>query len=92
MDPFVGLYVALFLLLPAWLIWAVIFVANNPSQEILHTRPSELLGPGGPDDPFATTIRTATAALAPELESNSPNVAHQKQRRHDGEEHSRRDD
>jgi hypothetical protein len=53
MDPFVGLYVILFLLLPIWFFWAVIFLANHPSEEILHTKRRQLLGPGGPDDPFA---------------------------------------
>jgi hypothetical protein len=52
-DPFVGLYVILFLLLPVWFIWTVIFLANHPSEELRRTERHQLLGPGGPDDPFA---------------------------------------
>lgn len=53
MDPFAGLYLILFLLLPVWLIWMVIFLANHPSEEIRQTKRHRFLGPGGPDDPFA---------------------------------------
>jgi hypothetical protein len=53
MDPFTGLYVALFLLSPVWLIWILTFLANHPSEEIRQTKRHQFLGPGGPDDPFA---------------------------------------
>ena len=29
------------------------FLANDPREEIRHTRRHQLLGSGGPDDPFA---------------------------------------
>jgi hypothetical protein len=53
MDPFAGLYLVLILLSPIWLIWIVVFLANDPSEEIRHTKRHRFLGPGGPDDPFA---------------------------------------
>jgi hypothetical protein len=53
MDPFAGLYLVLILLSPIWLIWMVVFLANHPSEEIRRTKRQRLLGPGGPDDPFA---------------------------------------
>ena len=53
MDPFAGLYLVLILLSPIWLIWMVVFLANDPSEEIRQTKRHRLLGPGGPDDPFA---------------------------------------
>jgi len=53
MDPFAGLYIVLFLLSPVWLIWMIIFLANDPSEEIRQTKRHQFLGPGGPDDPFA---------------------------------------
>jgi hypothetical protein len=37
----------------AWLVWMVFFVANDPGEEIRHTKHHQFLGPGGPDDPFA---------------------------------------
>jgi hypothetical protein len=37
----------------AWLIWAVLFLANDPAEEIRRTKHHQFLGPGGPDDPFA---------------------------------------
>jgi hypothetical protein len=46
----------LIVLLPfalVWLVWMVFFLANDPSEEIRHTRHDQFLGPGGPDDPFA---------------------------------------
>jgi hypothetical protein len=53
MDPFAGLYIVLFLLLPVWFTWMIIFLANHPSEEIRRTKRYRFLGPGGPDDPFA---------------------------------------
>jgi hypothetical protein len=46
----------LIVLLPfalAWLVLMVLFVGNDPSEEILHARHDRFLGLGGPDDPFA---------------------------------------
>ena len=37
----------------ATLVWMVVFLANDPSEEIRETRHERFLGPGGPDDPFA---------------------------------------
>jgi hypothetical protein len=37
----------------AWLAWMVFFVDNDPTEEILHAKHHQFLGPGGPDDPFA---------------------------------------
>lgn len=53
MDPFAGLYIVFVLLVPVWLIWMIIFLANHPDEEIRETKRYQLLGPGGPDDPFA---------------------------------------
>jgi hypothetical protein len=53
MDPFAGLYIVFLLVLAVWLLWMVIFLANDPSEEIRETKRHRLLGPGGPDDPFA---------------------------------------
>jgi hypothetical protein len=53
MDPFAGLYIIFLLVSFVWLLWMVIFLANDPSEEIRETKRHRLLGPGGPDDPFA---------------------------------------
>jgi len=37
----------------AWLVWVVLFLANDPSAEIRRTKRHQFFGPGGPDDPFA---------------------------------------
>ena len=37
----------------AWLVWVIFFLAQDPSDEIRHVKRHQLLGPGGPDDPFA---------------------------------------
>lgn len=37
----------------AWLVWMILFLANDPSEEIRHAKRHQFLGPGGPDDPFA---------------------------------------
>jgi len=38
----------------AWLIWMIVFLANDPDEEIRSVkRRPQFLGPGGPDDPFA---------------------------------------
>jgi hypothetical protein len=47
------LILVLFPLALAWLAWVVLFLANDPSEEIRHTKHHQFLGPGGPDDPFA---------------------------------------
>jgi hypothetical protein len=36
-----------------WLIWVVLFLANDPIEEIRRTKRHQFLGSGGPDDPFA---------------------------------------
>lgn len=36
-----------------WLVWMIVFAANDPSEEFRHLQHHEFLGPGGPDDPFA---------------------------------------
>jgi hypothetical protein len=48
-----ALLIILFPFALAWLVWMVVFLANDPSEEIRQTRHGRLLGPGGPDDPFA---------------------------------------
>jgi hypothetical protein len=53
MDPFAGLYIVFLLVSIVWLVWMVIFLANDPSEEIREMKRHRLLGPGGPDDPFA---------------------------------------
>jgi hypothetical protein len=47
-----ALLIVLFPVMLAWFVWMVFFVTGNPSEEILHAKPHEFLGPGGPDDPF----------------------------------------
>jgi hypothetical protein len=45
-----------FVLLPIvvfWLIWAAMFLANDPAEEIWRTKRHQFLGRGGPDDPSA---------------------------------------
>jgi hypothetical protein len=53
MDPFAGLYIVFVLVSLVWLVWMVIVLSNNPSEELRRTKRHRLLGPGGPDDPFA---------------------------------------
>jgi hypothetical protein len=53
MDPFAGLYIVFLLGSLVWLVWMVIFLANHPSEEIREVKRHQLLGPGGPDDPYA---------------------------------------
>jgi hypothetical protein len=36
-----------------WLVWVVLFLANDPVAEIYRTKRHQFLGPGGPDDPSA---------------------------------------
>ena len=36
-----------------WLVWVMLFLANDPGEEIRQVRRYQFLGPGGPDDPFA---------------------------------------
>lgn len=45
--------IVLFPVALAWLAWMAFFVANDPGQEMRHVKHHQLLGPGGPDDPFA---------------------------------------
>jgi hypothetical protein len=35
----------------------VLFVANDPGDEIRHAKHGQFFGPGGPDDPFADNPR-----------------------------------
>lgn len=37
----------------AWFVWMILFLTNSPDDELRHVHRSQLLGPGGPDDPFA---------------------------------------
>ncbi len=37
----------------AWLVWTILFLANDPDEEIRDVKRHQFLGPGGPDDPFA---------------------------------------
>jgi hypothetical protein len=53
MDPFSLLLIALLPLIPVWLIWMALFLANDPAEEIRNAKHHQFLGPGGPDDPFA---------------------------------------
>ena len=53
MDPFSGLYIIFLLVSFVWLIWMVMFLASHPSEVLRETKRHRLLGPGGPDDPFA---------------------------------------
>jgi hypothetical protein len=48
-----SLLVLLLLFAVAWLIWAGMFLSNDPTEEIIRTPRHQFLGPGGPDDPFA---------------------------------------
>lgn len=46
----------LFPLAGAWLIWRIaltVVTRDHPSEAVVRTRRSHLLGPGGPDDSFA---------------------------------------
>jgi hypothetical protein len=53
MDPLSLLLIALLPLVPVWLIWMALFLANDPAEEIRKVKHHQFLGPGGPDDPFA---------------------------------------
>ena len=53
MDPLSLLLIALLPLVPVWLIWMALFLANDPAEEIRTAKHHQFLGPGGPDDPFA---------------------------------------
>jgi hypothetical protein len=46
----------LIVLLPftfAWLMWALLFIAEGPAEEIEEAKVFQFLGRGGPDDPRA---------------------------------------
>ena len=47
------LLIVLFPLTLVWLVWMIVFLANDPTEEIRQTKHHRFLGPGGPDDPFA---------------------------------------
>jgi hypothetical protein len=47
------LILVLFPVAVIWLVWMIVFLANDPSEEFRHLQHHEFLGPGGPDDPFA---------------------------------------
>lgn len=40
-----------------WRIGLTVATHGHPSEAVVHTRHSHLLGPGGPDDSFATDRR-----------------------------------
>jgi hypothetical protein len=44
--------ILLFLFTVVAVVWLVLFLDNDPAEEILATKRHEFLGPGGPDDPF----------------------------------------
>jgi hypothetical protein len=46
-------FILLFLFTLVALLWMGLFLANDPTEEILATKRHQFLGPGGPDDPFA---------------------------------------
>ena len=46
--------IVFWLIAPALLIWVVEFFANYPAGEIRPPKRHQFLGPGGPDDPFAS--------------------------------------
>jgi HAMP domain-containing protein len=48
-----ALLLLLFLVFLAWCVWAVMFLSNDPGDEIRQVKRHQFLGPGGPDDPFA---------------------------------------
>jgi hypothetical protein len=47
------LFVLFFLLVLVWLFWAIMFLSNDPGEELRQVKRHQFLGPGGPDDPFA---------------------------------------
>jgi hypothetical protein len=47
------LFVLFFLFVVVWLIWAIMFLSNDPGEELRRVKRHQFLGPGGPDDPFA---------------------------------------
>ena len=47
------LILVLFPVTVAWLVWMIVFLANDPDEEIRQVKHHQFLGPGGPDDPFA---------------------------------------
>ena len=53
MDPLSLLLIVLLPLIPVWLIWMALFLANDPAVEIRNVKHHQFLGPGGSDDPFA---------------------------------------
>ena len=53
MDPLSLLLIASVPLIPIWLIWVALFLANDPTEQIRNAKHHQFLGPGGPDDPFA---------------------------------------
>jgi hypothetical protein len=53
MDPLSLLLIASLPLIPVWLTWMALFLANDPAEGIRKAKHHQFLGPGGPDDPFA---------------------------------------
>ena len=45
--------VLLFLFTVVALLWQVVFLDNDPAEEIRAAKHHQFFGPGGPDDPFA---------------------------------------
>jgi hypothetical protein len=46
-------------LLGLWFLWRIaltVFTHGRSVDAVVHTRRSHLLGPGGPDDPFAASL------------------------------------
>jgi hypothetical protein len=48
-----ALFIVMFPIALAWLMWALFFLAEGPAEEIRETKLHQFLGRGGPDDPLA---------------------------------------
>ena len=48
-----SLILVLFPVTVIWLVWMIVFLANDPTEEFRRLQHHEFLGPGGPVDPFA---------------------------------------
>ncbi len=48
-----ALFIVMFPITLAWLMWALLFLAEDPAEEIEETKVHQFLGRGGPDDPRA---------------------------------------
>ena len=46
-------FIVMFPIALAWVMWALLFLAEDPAEEIWETKFHQFLGRGGPDDPLA---------------------------------------